>query len=80
MKQHILSCEVILKMPKDISVRISFLWKNVSIWNGIPKLVYLFAVFWIGKMYKIIIVHLLGIDDVTVFFLTEILWVNSIGS
>lgn len=46
----------------------------------IPKLVYLFAVFWIGKVYEIIVVHLLGIDDVTVLFLTEILRVNSIGS
>lgn len=54
--------------------------KNWSIWNENPELVYLFAVFWIGEVYEIIIVHLLGIDDVTVFFLTEILWVNSIGS
>lgn len=46
----------------------------------ISKLVYLFAVFWIGEVYEVIIVHLLGIDDVTVFFLTEILWVNSICS
>ena len=61
-------------------MRTTILWKIGWIWNEIPKVVYLFAVFWIGKVYEIIIVHLLGIDDVTVFFLTEILWVNSIGS
>lgn len=68
-------------MPKDISENyIPLKKKKGSIWNENPNLVYLFAVFWIGEVYEIIIVHLLGIDDVTVFFLTEILWVNSIGS
>lgn len=67
-------------MSKGISGNYITLKKNESIWNENPKLVYLFAVFWIGEVYKIIIVHLLGIDDVTVFFLTEILWVDSIGS
>lgn len=67
-------------MPKDIPENYITLKNNGSIRNKNTKLVYLFAVFWIGEVYEIIIVHLLGIDDVTVFFLTEILWVDSIGS
>lgn len=67
-------------MPKNISEFCITLKKKGSIWNQNLTLVYLFAVFWIGEVYEIIIVHLLGVDDVTVFFLTEILWVNSIGS
>ena len=31
-------------------------------------------------MYQVIIVHFLGIDYVTVLFLAQVLWVDSIGS
>lgn len=40
----------------------------------------LFAVFRVGEMNEVIIVHFLGVDDVTVLLLTQVLWVNSIGS
>lgn len=31
-------------------------------------------------MDEVIVVHLLRVDDVTVLLLTQVLWVNSIGS
>lgn len=40
----------------------------------------LFAVLRVGEVNEVIIVHLLGVDDVTVLLLTQVLWVDSIGS
>lgn len=40
----------------------------------------LFAVFRVGEVNEVIIVHFLGVDDVTVLFLAQVLGVNAIGS
>lgn len=40
----------------------------------------LFAVFRVGEVNKVIIVHLLGVYDVTVLLLAQVLRVNAIGS
>lgn len=45
-----------------------FIWTN------------LFAVFRVGEVNEVVIVHLLCVDDVTVLLLAQVLWVNAVGS
>lgn len=40
----------------------------------------LFAVFRVGEVNEVVIVHLLGVDDVTVLLLAQVLGVDAIGS
>lgn len=40
----------------------------------------LFAVFRVGEVNEVVIIHFLGIDDVAVLLLTQILWVDAVGS
>lgn len=40
----------------------------------------LFAVFRVREVNEVIVVHLLGVDDVTILFLAQVLGVNAIGS
>ena len=40
----------------------------------------LFAVFRVGEVNEVIIVHFLGVDDVTVLLLTQVLGVDAVGS
>lgn len=40
----------------------------------------LLAVLRVGEVDKVVIVHFLCVDDVTVLFLAQVLWVDAIGS
>lgn len=40
----------------------------------------LFAVFRVGEVNEVVIVHLLGVDNITVLLLTQVLGVDAIGS
>lgn len=40
----------------------------------------LFTVLRVGEVYEVVIVHLLSVDDVAVLLLTQVFWVNAIGS
>lgn len=49
-------------------------------WNSVKLLTHIFAVFWLGEVDQVIIVHVLGVEQVTVFLLAEIFRVDPIGS
>lgn len=47
------------------------LWKK-------KKETYIFAVFRFGEVNQVIIVHVLGIEQVTIFLLAKVFWVDSV--
>ena len=40
----------------------------------------LFAVRRVGEVNEVIVIHLLGVDDITVLLLTQVLWVDAVSS
>lgn len=62
---HSVYCQLVRKNLADLT---QFIYTN------------LFAVFRVGKVNEVIIVHLLGVDDVTVLLLAQVFGVNAIGS
>lgn len=42
------------------------------------KKTYIFAVFRFGEVNQVVIVHVLGIEQVTIFLLAKVFWVDSI--
>lgn len=54
--------------------------KEICVCTAHLKQADLFAVFGVGEVNEVIIVHLLGVDDVTVLLLAQVLGVNAIGS
>lgn len=50
-----------------------------SAWEQVPGSTYIFAVFRLGEVDQVIVVHVLGVEQVTVFLLAEVFWVNAIG-
>lgn len=61
-----------------VGFQVSF---NILYILGRPQLqTNLFAVLRVGEVNEVVIVHFLGVDDIAVLLLTQILGVNAIGS
>lgn len=57
----------------------SSLHPATSAWDQVLGNTYIFAVFRLREVNQVIIVHVLGVEQVTVFLLAEVFWVNPVG-